>query len=64
MYGFFKSNTLDRNRKKKKKFALFHTDDKKGTQSEEDSEIEPENSEGVPSYELVVDHKSKKYRFR
>jgi guanylate kinase/C-terminal processing protease CtpA/Prc len=53
-----RSNTLDRDKKKKKKFGLFNkSGDKKDTQSGEDSEIEPENLEPVPSYELVTDHR-------
>jgi hypothetical protein len=57
----FKSSTLDRDKKKKKKFGLFNkTGEKKDTQSGEDSENEPESFEPVPSYELVTEHKSKK----
>lgn len=56
----FQSSTLDREKKKKKKFNLFNkSGEKKDTQSGEDSENEPENSEPVPSYELVVQHESK-----
>jgi hypothetical protein len=57
---YLKSNTLDRDKKKKKKFGLFNkSGDRKDAQSGEDSENEPENSEPVPSYELVTQHESK-----
>lgn len=53
-----RSSTLDRDKKKnKKKLGLFNkSGEKKDTQSGEDSENEPDNSEPVPSYELVVQH--------
>ncbi|UJR30241.1 hypothetical protein I4U23_017779 [Adineta vaga] len=52
-----RSNTLERDKKKKKKFGIFNkSSDKKETQSGEESENEPENSEPTLSYELVVQH--------
>ena len=59
----FKSNTLDRDKKKKKKFSLFNKGgDKKDVQSGEESENDLESFEPVP-YELVVDHRSKSTSF-
>ncbi|CAF1133946.1 unnamed protein product [Adineta ricciae] len=52
-----RSSTLEREKKKKKKFGLFNKSaDKKDTQSGEESENEPENTEPVQSYELIVQH--------
>ncbi|CAF1315487.1 unnamed protein product [Adineta ricciae] len=52
-----RSNTLEREKKKKKKFGIFNKSaDKKDTQSGEESENEPENTEPVQSYELIVRH--------
>lgn len=54
------SNTLDRDKKKKKKFGLFgKAGDKKDAQSGDDSDNEQDNLEPVPSYELVTQHESK-----
>jgi hypothetical protein len=56
----FKSNTLDRDKKKKKKFGLFgKSGDRKDAQSGDDSDNELENLEPVPSYELVTQHEGK-----
>jgi len=55
-----KSNTPEREKKKKKKFSLFNkSGDRKDAQSGEESENEPENSEPLLSYELVTQHESK-----
>ncbi|CAF0856080.1 unnamed protein product [Adineta steineri] len=52
-----RSNTLDRDKKKKKKFGLFNkTGDKKDAQSGEESENEIDITEPVFSYELVIQH--------
>lgn len=57
---FFKSNTLDREKKKKKKFGLFgKSGDRKDTQSGDDSDNEQDNLDLVPSYELVTQHEGK-----
>lgn len=64
-WGFlFKSNTLDRDKKKKKKFGLFSkSGDRKDTQSGDESDNEQDNLEPVPSYELVTQHEGKKQLF-
>jgi len=55
-----KSNTLDRDKKKKKKFGLFgKSGDRKDAQSGDDSDIEQDNLESVPSYEMVTQHEGK-----
>ncbi|CAF0833766.1 unnamed protein product [Didymodactylos carnosus] len=54
-----RSNTLDRDKaKKKKKFGLFGKggDNRKETQSGDDTDNEPDNLEPVASYELVTQH--------
>ena len=61
---FLKSNTLDRDKKKKKKGGLFtKSGDKKDAQSGEESENELDNSQPVPSFELVIQHDSKQILF-
>ncbi len=55
-----KSNTLDRDKKKKKKFGLFgKSGERKDAQSGDDSDNEQDNLEPVPSYELVTQHEGK-----
>ncbi len=60
-FCFLKSNTLDRDKKKKKKFGLFgKSGDRKDAQSGDDSDNEQDNLEPVPSYEMVTQHEGKK----
>lgn len=64
-FSLVQSSTLDRDKKKKKKFTLFNkTGDKRETQSGDDSEIDTENLEPILSYELVEQHESKKNYLR
>ncbi len=62
---YLKSNTLDRDKKKKKKFGLFgKSGDRKDAQSGDESENEQDNLEPVPSYELVVQHEGKLFSIK
>lgn len=54
------SNTLDRDKKKKKKFGLFgKSGDRKDAQSGDESDNEQDNLEPVPSYEMVTQHEGR-----